>query len=118
MDGEVEDLVMSAEELKRLKQSIAESRETRRYAIESRLMPGFTFYYNVSSHGYGLNDPGQATLFHQHKQALAVAALLREGVKVVRYQTRIKDGVRVPIVPKPKRTATSKAKARSRRARG
>jgi hypothetical protein len=111
----VEDLVISAEELKRLKQSIAESRETRRYVIESSLMPGFTFYYNVSHHGYGLNDPEQATLFHQRQQALAVAALLREGVKVVRYQTRIKDGVRVPVIPRRKNIASSKAPSRQAR---
>ena len=118
MDAEVEDLVMSASELRRLKRSIAEASETRRYLIESRLMPGFTFYYNVSDHGYGLNDPGRATLFHQRKQALAVAAFLGKRMAVVRYETRIKDGVRVPIIPKPKKMSTSKANPRSRRRRG
>jgi len=118
MDGEVEDLVMSASELKRLKRSIAEASETRRYVIESRLMPGFTFYYNVSNHGYGLNDPRRATLFHQRKHALAVAAILGKRLKVVRYETRIKDGVRLPIIPKPRKMTTPKAKSRSRRTRG
>ena len=79
-------MMMTAEQLRQLKRSVAEARETKRYVIESSLMPGFTFFYNVSDHGYGFNEPKQATLFHQRSQALAVSRLLGRRVRVVRYQ--------------------------------
>jgi hypothetical protein len=97
---------------------MAEARETKRYVIESSLMPGFTFFYNVSDHGYGFNEPKQATLFHQQSQALAVSRLLSGRVRVVRYQTKVKDGRRVPIVPMSKLKGPSRNVARRRRTRG
>ena len=117
-DGDVEDLMMTAEQLRQLKRSVAEARETKRYVIESSLMPGFTFFYNVSDHGYGFNEPKQATLFHQRSQALAVSRLLGRRVRVVRYQTEVKDGKRVPIVPMSKLKGSSRGGARRRRTRG
>jgi hypothetical protein len=89
-DGEVEDLVLSAEELRRLRQGSASVRETRRYLIVSRVTPGFAFL--------GFNRPEQATLFHQRKQAEAVAALLGFGIEVVRCRTQVRKGARVPLV--------------------
>jgi hypothetical protein len=97
-DGEVEDLVLSAEELRRLRQGSASVRETRRYLIVSRVTPGFAFYYNVTDYGFGFNRPEQATLFHQRKQAEAVAALLGFGIEVVRCRTQVRKGARVPLV--------------------
>lgn len=99
-DGEVEDLVLSADELRRLRQSIADARDNKRFAIVSHLTPSHTFYYNVTDHGYAMNRPDGATLFLKREQAQAVAALLRPGVRVVRYRTRLRNGVRVPIVPR------------------
>jgi hypothetical protein len=116
-DGEVEEMMMTAEQLRRLKRSVAEARETRRYVIESSLGPGFTFFYNVSHHGYGLNEPSQATLFHQRNQALAVSRLLGKRVRVVRYQTRLKDGIREAIVPRSKVNGASRGGSRRRRTR-
>ena len=114
-DGEVEEMMMTAEQLRRLKRSVAEARETKRYVIESSLGPGFTFFYSVSHHAYGLNEPSQATLFHQRNQALAVSRLLGKRVRVVRYQTRLKDGKRVAIVPLSKVNGPSRSGARRRR---
>jgi hypothetical protein len=94
----LEDLVLSAEELRRLRQGSASVRETRRYLIVSRVTPGFAFYYNVTDHGFGFNRPEQATLFHQRKQAEAVAALLGFGIEVVRCRTQVRKGARVPLV--------------------
>ena len=116
-DGEVEDMMMTAEQLRRLKRSVAEARETRRYVIESSLGPGFTFFYNVTHHGYGLNEPSQATLFHQRDQALAVSRLLGKRVRVVRYQTKLKDGKREAIVPLSKVKGPSRSGSRRRRTR-
>jgi hypothetical protein len=72
--------------------------ETRRYLIVSRVTPGFAFYYNVTDYGFGFNRPEQATLFHQRKQAEAVAALLGFGIEVVRCRTQVRKGARVPLV--------------------
>jgi hypothetical protein len=108
-------MMMTAEQLRRLKRSLADARETRRYVIESSLGLGFTFFYNVSHHGYGLNEPSQATLFHQRSQALAVARLLGKSVRVVRYQTKLKDGKREAVVPRSKLKGPSRGGVRRRR---
>jgi len=114
-DGEVEDLILSAKELRRLRQSIADARETRRYLIVSRMTPGFTFYYNVADHGFGFNRPEQAALFHQRKQAEAVAALLGSGIKVVRCRTQVRNGVRVPLVSQSLRERRARRRPGGRR---
>jgi hypothetical protein len=102
-DGGVEDLILTADELRRLRQTIADVRENRRFLIVSRLSRGHAFYYNVTDHGYAMNRPDHATLFLKRDQAQAVAALLSPGVRVVRYRTRVRNGVRVPVVPRTRR---------------
>ena len=105
-DGEVEDLVLSAAELARLRQTMADVREARRFVIVSQVIRGYVMYYNVSDHGFVLNNPAAATLFLKREAAEAVAALLHDGVRVLRCQTRMAKGVRVPIVrTKPRRTS-------------
>jgi hypothetical protein len=103
-DGEVEDLILSADALRRFRKTIANVREKRRYLVVRANVPGFTFYYNVTDHGYGLDQPQQATLFHQRDQAKSVAALLGPGVRVIRRKTRTRQGVLVPVLPSRRRT--------------
>lgn len=97
-DGEVEELVISAAALVRLRQAMADFKETRRFVIVRRVIPGYLMYYNVSDHGFVLNNPAAGTLFLKRDAAEAVAALLHPGVRVLRCRTRVVKGVRVPIV--------------------
>jgi hypothetical protein len=69
-----------------------------RYLLVSDLGPRFKLYYEVSDGVYVMNDPSKGTLFKTRAAAVAVKATLGPGNKVVRCDTRIRDGKRVPVL--------------------
>jgi hypothetical protein len=71
-------------QIRRLERSIKDLDDRTRYLIASALMPGFSFYYDVSSACYSLNRPEAATLFKRRSAAVAVQGTLRDGHSVVR----------------------------------
>jgi hypothetical protein len=71
-------------QIRRLERSIKDLDDRTRYLIASALMPGFSFYYDVSSACYSLNRPETATLFKRRNAAVAVQGTLRDGHSVVR----------------------------------
>lgn len=71
-------------QIRRLERSIKDLDDRTRYLIASALMPGFSFYYDVSNACYSLNRPETATLFKRRNAAVAVQGTLRDGHSVVR----------------------------------
>ena len=116
--GDDDDLPpLSPAQIRDLKRRVADSRDATRYMLVSKVLPGFLLYYNVSDHVYAMNNPPGGTLFKRRKTAMAVREFLRPGITVVRCSSRVKDGVRVPLLPegwRPKRSW----QAKGRRTRG
>jgi len=75
---------LTKSQIRELERSIKDLDDRTRYLIASALMPGFSFYYDVSSGCYSLNRPEAATLFKRRNAAVAVQGTLRDGHSVVR----------------------------------
>jgi len=78
---------------------MADLDDATRYLLVSQITPRFALYYNVSDDVYVMNDPRRATLFKRRKAALAVKALLRGSVRLLRCKSKLVNGVVVPVLP-------------------
>jgi hypothetical protein len=95
---------------------MADLDDATRYLLVSQITPRFALYYNVSDDVYVMNDPRRATLFNRRKAALAVKALLRGSVRLLRCKSKLVNGVVVPVLPRPTVGAARRATGRRRRA--
>ena len=60
--------------------------------------PRFALYYNVSDDLYAMNDPSGGTLFKRRKAAESIKRTLGKGLQIVACRTRLRKGVRVPVL--------------------
>jgi hypothetical protein len=95
-----DDLGLTRSQLRVLDRRVKEALDPTRYLVVSRFGPRFLLYYSVTDNGFVLNRPASGTLFKRRDMAVATAKLLRSGLHVVRCTTRMRKGVRVPILPK------------------
>jgi hypothetical protein len=96
---QLDDEPLTRAQIHRLRQSIADLRDTTRYLVVSAMGPGFTLYYNVLDDLYAMNDPTGGTLFKRRNAALAVKRLLGPKTRIIRCNMRRRNGVRVPDLP-------------------
>lgn len=96
---------LSKARLRELRRSVRDVRNPVRFLIVSRLAPRFALYYSVTDDAYGMNDPSYATLFKRRPAALAICRQLSPGATVIRCLTRLRKGVRVPVVKRLRQTA-------------
>lgn len=85
-------------QIRELRRRMADLDDATRYVLVSQMGPRFALYYNVSDDVYVMNDARGATLFKRRKAALAVKALLRGSIRVLRCKSKRVDGIRVPIL--------------------
>jgi hypothetical protein len=108
-----DDFGLTRSQLRVIERRVKEARDPTRYLVVSRLGPRFLLYYNVTDNDFVMNRPAGGTLFKRRDMAVAAARLLRSGLHVVRCTTRIRKGVRVPVLPK--RWAPKQRRATRRR---
>jgi len=90
-------------QIRELRRRLADLDDDTRYLLVSQMTPRFALYYNVADDVYVMNDPRGATLFKRRKAAVAVKALLGGSVRIVRCQSKRVKGVRIPILPTPRK---------------
>jgi hypothetical protein len=95
-DADLEPLTKA--QIRELRRRIRDFDDPIRYLLVSDLGPRFKLYYDVSDGVYVMNDPSKGTLFKTRAVAVAVKATLGPGIRVVRCDTKIKDGTRVPVL--------------------
>jgi hypothetical protein len=84
---------LTKSQILRLKRSVRDLDDRRRFLIASAFHGRMVFYYDVSRDLWGMNDPTLGTVFKRRNAASAVQALLREGVRVVKCRVNRRNQV-------------------------
>lgn len=89
-DSAGDDEPLSPETIRELRRRLRDSRDPLRYMLVSEFGRRFMLYYNVSSHTFAMNEPGQGTLFKRREAAESVKKLLSKAFQSS--STRRKEG--------------------------
>ena len=79
---------LSPATIRELKRRLRDSRDPVRYMLVSEFSRRFMLYYNVSSHTFAMNEPGEGTLFKRREAAESVKKILSKRVSIVKYTTK------------------------------
>ncbi|OGQ12812.1 MAG: hypothetical protein A2138_01835 [Deltaproteobacteria bacterium RBG_16_71_12] len=73
-----------------------------RYVIVSAFTPRFILYFDVTSDSFVMNDLSGGTLFKRRAHAAAIAAVMRDGLQIVKVKVGRRGSLKAlsPIKPR------------------
>ena len=90
----------SKSQVRELRRRVRDLEDRTRYLLVSVFTARVTFYYNVSTDTFGMNDPSLGTLFKRRAAAIAIQRLLRTGIQVVECRADRRDRVVKSSLPR------------------
>jgi hypothetical protein len=116
-EGSDDDWALTQSQIRELNRRIADLEDRTRYLLVSAFSRRFVLYYDVSRDVWAANDPAGGTLFKRRGAAVAIKALLRGSVDIVRCRVNGRERLVKNSVQRIRSSSPPVRRPRARRSR-